>query len=67
MATAQEFAAGMTSASALEERSAHLRTLRFCANDSAKRLDAAIDEERLLGAALVEASTNHRKLELWRD
>ncbi len=65
--SAQALATGVMRATDLEEQSAHLRTLRLRADHAARDLDGALAEERRRAAALVEASIERRKLEIWRE
>jgi flagellar biosynthesis chaperone FliJ len=64
---AQGFGIGVARSSDLDHQAAHLRTLRLRADTAARRLERALGEERRCAAAVVKATMEHRKLELWRD
>ena len=64
---AQGFGLGVARSSDLDQQAAHLRTLRLRADAAARRLERALGEERRCAAAVVKATMEHRKLELWRD
>jgi hypothetical protein len=64
---AQGFGMGVARSSDLDHQAAHLRTLRLRADAAARRLERAVGDERRCAAAVVKATMEHRKLELWRD
>jgi flagellar biosynthesis chaperone FliJ len=65
--TAARFGTGVSRVSDLDEQAAHLRTLRLRADDGARRLQAALAEERRCAAAVIKAATDQKKLEMLRD
>jgi hypothetical protein len=64
---ARGFGVGVTRAADLDQQGAHLRTLRACADASARRVEKAVAEEHRCAAGAVKAAVEHRKLELWRE
>jgi hypothetical protein len=64
---ARDFTTGIKHVSELEAQAAYLETLRRRADAACKRVEKALEDERLCAAEVVRAATERRKLELWRD
>jgi hypothetical protein len=64
---ARDFATGIQRVTELQEQAAYLETLRRRANAAAKEVEKALEAERACAAEVIEAATEKRKLELWRD